>query len=191
MKIRFAIPSDAPLLLDIYAQYIDTPITFECKLPAVEEFSLRINDIVPNYPYLVCEEDGKIVGYAYAHRHKDREAYQWNAELSVYIDKNYTSKGLGKKFYSLLIEILLLQGINTVYGGVTGHNLKSERLHVSLGFSKLGTYHKTGFKCGSWHDVSWYEKQIAPYVDNPDPFVPIKDINSTALNNIINRYNAS
>ena len=84
------------------------------------EFTERIYNISKGYPYIVCEdEEGAIIGYAYAHRHMEREAYQWNAELSIYIDRTFISKGIGKKLYCILIEILKLQGIRTVYGCVT------------------------------------------------------------------------
>ena len=145
----------------------------------------RIEKIVKDYPYLACEEDGAVIGYAYAHRHMVRAAYQWNAELSVYLDRNFTAKGLGKKFYTLLIEILKLQGIRTVYGGVTSPNVKSEALHKALGFTVLGTYHNTGYKNGQWHDVIWFEKQIAPYDAEPLPMTPITGIPAERLQALI------
>lgn len=188
MKIRFATPGDSPALLKIYAQYITTPITFECALPTEREFAERIAGIAGFYPYLVCEEGGAIIGYAYAHRYKEREAYQWGAELSVYLDGNATSKGLGKKLCRILMEILKLQGIRTVYGAVTSPNAKSEGLHRSLGFAVLGTYHKTGYKDGRWHDVIWFEKQIAPYDDDPRPIVSIGAIAPSTLQEVISGF---
>lgn len=185
MRIRFATPGDSPALLGIYAQYIETPITFECTLPSEAELAERIAVISRDYPYLVCEGDGVMVGYAYAHRHMEREAYQWNAELSVYLDRSATSKGLGKKLCLLLMEILKLQGVRTVYGGVTAPNVKSMALHRSLGFQLLGIYHNAGYKSGGWHDVSWYEKSIAPYDASPAPFVPISRIPREELERIV------
>lgn len=82
--IRFARPDDSVAILEIYGAYIETPITFECELPTESEFSKRMADISAFYPCLVCEEEGKVIGFAYAHRHMERQAYQWNAELSVY-----------------------------------------------------------------------------------------------------------
>ena len=147
MIVRFATPNDSLELLKIYKQYIDTAITFECTLPTEQEFRERIEGIIKEYPYLVCEDDGKIVGYAYAHRHMERGGYGWNAELSVYIDRSFTSKGIGKELYIKLIELLKLQGIKNLYAGITVPNKKSEKLHTSLGFKLLGTYHNTGYKC--------------------------------------------
>ena len=132
MIVRFATPNDSLELLKIYKQYIDTAITFECTLPTEQEFRERIEGIIKEYPYLVCEDDGKIVGYAYAHRHMERGAYGWNAELSVYIDRSFTSRGIGKELYIKLIELLKLQGIKNLYAGITVPNKKSEKLHTSL-----------------------------------------------------------
>lgn len=185
MNIRFARPADSPELLKIYARYIATPITFECVLPTEPEFAERIAAIAQFYPYLVCEEDGGIIGYAYAHRHMEREAYQWNAELSVYLDPACTSEGLGKRLYTIVMEMLKLQGIRTVYGGVTVPNARSEALHKALGFQSLGTYHRAGYKDGKWHDVMWFEKAIARYDASPEPIISIGRIPEEQLRNLL------
>ena len=185
MPVRFAVPGDSRGALNIYAQYIRTPITFECALPTEQEFAERIAAISGYYPYLVCEEGGKIIGYAYAHRHMEREAYQWNAELSVYLDAAHTSRGLGKKLYGALIAMLKLQGIRTVYGCVTVPNKKSEALHKTLGFQISGTYHNAGYKNGKWHDVMWFEKAIAQYEPCPRPIVSIADVAREQLQKIL------
>ena len=177
MRIRLTAPSDSAALLRVYGQYIDTPITFEYELPSEEAFAARIAEISRDYPYLVCQEDdGRITGYAYAHRQAERAAYQWNAELSIYLDRGITSRGLGRRLYTLLFELLRLQGVRTVYGGVTLPNEKSERLHRGLGFQLLGVYHSTGYKCGRWWDVGWFEKAIAPYDADPVPLRSIRDV---------------
>lgn len=185
---RFATVQDAEALLSIYAPYItDTAVTFECEVPSVEEFSQRVRSIVADYPYIVCVEGGRIFGYAYGHRQMERSAYQWNAELSVYIEHGHQHRGIGSVFYRSLIELLRLQNICTVYGGITTPNTGSERLHESLGFSRLGTYHHTGFKCGAWHDVTWFEKQIGNYGTAPLPFRSIRDIPAAMLNETLSR----
>lgn len=175
MNIRIVTEQDIDAILAIYSQYINTPITCEYTLPEKAAFAERVKRIAADYPYLVCEEAGNIIGYAYAHRHMERKAYDWNAELSVYLDKNYTSKGLGKKLYSQLIEILRLQGIKTVIGGVVLPNEKSQKLHESLGFDLVGIYHHTAFKNDQWYDIAWYEKPIAAY-ERPDPIIPFSNI---------------
>lgn len=119
MHFRFASEKDAPRLLAIYGQYIETPITFESTLPTVHEFADRIAHISAFYPYIVAEENGEILGYAYAHRHMEREAYQWNAELSVYLDQNATSHGIGTQLVTKIIALLRLQGIKKLVSGIT------------------------------------------------------------------------
>ena len=166
--IRSALLSDTEAILSVYAGYIDTTITFECALPSVFEFRSRVQTISADYPYLVWEEDGRVLGYAYAHRYREREAYQWGAELSIYIDRRVQSKGVGRALYTELIHRLRAQGVKTVYGCITLPNEKSVRLHESLGFTAAGVFHNAGYKNGAWHDVIWYEKAIAPY-DTPAP----------------------
>ena len=176
MTFRFAEEADAPALLAIYGQYIDTPITFECALPSAESLTERIRSIRAAYPYIVSEADGRIWGYAYAHRQAERAAYQWNAELSVYLDRSRTGQGLGRRLYTALMEMLRLQGIHTVYALVTVPNEKSEGLHGSMGFRHMGTQRSTGYKDGAWRDVAWFEKQIAPYDPDPAPLAPIGQV---------------
>lgn len=188
MLIRFACAADTAAILKIYAGYIETPVTFECVLPTETEFSKRMADISTFYPCLVSEVNGKVVGYAYAHRHMERQAYQWNAELSVYLDPSYTSKGLGKKLYVILMELLKCQGIRTVYAGVTVPNEKSESLHKTMGFEVVGTYRHAGFKNGNWHDVTWFEKAIAPYDPFPESVVSINSIPEVRLREIISSF---
>jgi phosphinothricin acetyltransferase len=187
--IRLAQETDATEILKIYEAYVkETAITFECETPSLDEFKNRIKDISSDYPYVVCVLGGKIIGYAYAHRQMERMAYQWNAELSVYIDKNYFHLGVGKALYSTLIEILRMQNVRNIYGGVTSPNEKSEKLHESFGFKKLGIYHNTGYKCGAWHDVAWFEKTIVDYDLAPTPFISIQEIDKKTITEILNRY---
>lgn len=187
--IRLVRETDAPKILEIYKPYIEnTAITFECEVPSCAEFRNRIRDISSAYPYLVCTSKEKIIGYAYAHRQMEREAYQWNAELSVYIEKTHFHCGVGKALYQALIEILKMQNVRNVYGGVTSPNDGSERLHESLGFEKLGVYHNTGYKCGTWHDVAWFEKTIGDHALEPKCFVSIQEIDQETVKNILDQY---
>lgn len=188
MGIRFATEEDGARLVEIYGQYIHTPITFEYALPSREEFARRIRDIGAFYPYLVWEQEGRAAGYAYAHRHLERPAYQWNAELSIYLDGEITSRGVGRRLYGALFELLKLQGVKTVYGNVTVPNEKSGRLHRSMGFQLLGTYHNTGFKCGAWHDVAWFEKTLAPYGPEPHPVISIRALPRERMEEIFRRF---
>lgn len=188
MHIRFATEEDAPALLEIYRQYIDTSITFEYELPSVEEFARRIHDFGSFYPYFVCEEDGKILGYAYAHRQAERAAYQWNAELSLYLDKDCTGKGVGHRMYTVLLELLRLQGIRTVYALVTSPNTPSEWLNYSMGFHLMGVQKNIGYKAGAWHGVSWFEKAIGDYDEHPQPPQSIHDVPQEQVQEIMERF---
>ena len=169
MIFRFATVQDSATLLEIYAQYIETPITFECALPTEQAFADRIHRIVQEYPYLVWEDDsGRVLGYAYAHRQMERAAYQWNAELSIYLDRAHTSQGWGKKMYLALMDLLAL--------------------HACLGFQRLGTYHNTGYKCGRWHDVAWFEKALSPYEYAPRPIVGIQAVPQAEKDAVLRKY---
>lgn len=190
MRIRFAQEKDAAALLEIYKQYIDTSITFEYNLPSKEEFQRRIWEYSKEYPYFICTENGRCVGYVYAHRAQERAAFQWNAELSIYLDKNYHEKGVGSILYEMMFEILSLQGIKTVYGLVTTPNPKSMKLHEKTGFQLAGTYHNTGFKAEKWCDLLLYEKQIGDYDTKPTPMIPISKIDKSELASIIKKYEA-
>lgn len=186
IKMRMARETDASGILGIYAPYIkDTVITFEYEIPTLNEFKNRIRKISADYPYLVCTLDEKIIGYAYSYRHKERAAYQWNVELSVYIDNSYLNYGLGKAFYTALIEISKLQNIKNIYGGVTYPNKNSEKLHEYFSFKKLGVYHNTGYKFGKWHDVTWFEKNIRESDGEPKQLLSIKDIDEELLDEIM------
>lgn len=187
--IRLAQEADAAEILEIYEPYIkETPITFEYDTPSLDEFRNRLNQISSEYPYIVCLVNGRIIGYAYAHRQMERAAYQWNAELSVYVDKNWLRYGAGRVLYSALIEILKLQNIHNVYGCVTSPNQNSEKLHEYFGFKQLGIFHSTGYKCGEWHDVAWFEKTIKDYEYDPKPFLSIQEIDRNKIIEILNQH---
>lgn len=172
MIVRFAAPEDVPALLSVYRHYIPTTVTFEYVLPSREEFAQRVADVSAEYPYLVLEDGGTLLGYAYAHHIAQRAAYGWGAELSIYLSPQATGKGLGRRLYQALIHLLRLQGVRTVYGLVASPNPASEGLHAGLGFRLMGVQQKAGYKNGRWIDLLWFEKAIAPYVPEPTPVIP-------------------
>ena len=173
MKLHFAGEKDIPALLDIYGQYIPTSVTFEYELPSQEEFSRRLASFSAVYPFLTAEEDGNVLGYAYAHRCAERAAYGWGAELSVYLRPEAAGKGLGARMYRALMDLLRLQGVRTVYGLVASPNPASEVMHTAMGFRLMGVQQKAGYKNGRWIDLLWFEKAIAPYTPAPAPLVPV------------------
>jgi L-amino acid N-acyltransferase YncA len=177
MTIRFATPDDAPAILAIYAPYIiSSTITFEYEVPTVAEFAGRIQVIQQQYPYLVAELDGQLIGYAYASRHRDRPAYQWSVETSVYIHADGHRRGIARQLYSTLIELLRRQGYYSAYAGITSPNPKSETFHRSMGFEYIGTFANIGYKMGAWHNVAWFQLAIQPHQLDPTIPMPISQL---------------
>lgn len=176
MELRFAVPGEAEALLGIYAEYIESSITFEYVLPGVAEFASRIAEYSREYPYLSLWDGERAVAYAYAHRAQERAAYGWNAELSIYISRGYTRRGIGRALYGALMELLTLQGVKMVYGVVTSPNPASFALHEALGFSRAAQFCAAGFKAGEWHDVVWFEKELAPHTGAPKPIRPVWEV---------------
>ncbi len=188
IKIRMAETTDSSEILAIYSPYVeDTSISFEYVTPSQEEFLQRIKDISEEYPYLVCTRGDEIIGYAYAHRYGERAAYQWSAELSIYIRQDCRRMGLGRALYTALMEILKLQNVYNVYGCVTYPNQPSENLHEAMGFRRLGVFRSVGFKQDSWRDVTWFEKNIIEYGAKPKPLKTIKEVDEIAVEDILCR----
>ena len=186
--IREAVPGDAPALLDIYAPYIrDTVITFEYDVPTAEKFAARIEETAALHPYLVCERDGQIIGYAYAHRIRERAAYDWAAELSIYLAPEAHGQGVGTALYRCLIDLLEQQRLRILYGCVTLPNEKSQKLHEKLGFSLVGVWHGSGWKFDGWHDVGWFEKRLGG--DGPaQPVAAFPQLDGQKIKECLHRY---
>lgn len=189
IEIRLASEEDAAALLAVYAPYVEnTAVSFEYETPSVETFCARVREISREYPYLVCVCGGRTVGYAYAHRMLERAAYQWNVELSVYLAPDFCGKGIGYALYTALIELLSMQNVRNLYALVTSPNPGSERLHQKCGFELSGVYHKTGYKCGGWHDVLLFERSIAAE-GKPLPLVLFEQLDSNAVSAVLSSVN--
>lgn len=159
--IRTATINDVEQILNIYRPYVEhTSHNFEYVTPTMDEFIQRYNRITSKFPWLVCEIDNKVIGYAYADISFFRAAYMWDADVSVYIDKDYHKKGIGRAFYKCLEEILLLQGYFNIYALIAGGNHGSCSFHKSMGYDKLAVLPECGFKNGEWHDIIWYGKKL-------------------------------
>lgn len=159
--IRLVQESDVEQMLAIYAPFIqETPTTFELEVPTIEQFQQRIHIILEHAPWLVCEIEGEILGYAYASQHRQRAAYQWSVESSVYVGDKFRRKGVGIALYTSLFQLLQLQGFYNVYAGITLPNLASVTLHENLGFSQIGIYDLVGYKLGKWHNVGWWQLSL-------------------------------
>lgn len=177
MPVRLAKEEDLPQILAIYAPYItDSSITFEYEVPTLEDFTARFHAITRQFPWLVWEEDGKILGYAYGSLPFERAGYRWCAEASIYLRPTAFRRGIGKKLYALLEELLKLQGYRMVYAIITAANKASLAFHTAAGYCHTACFPRCGYKFGTWLDVIWMEKvlQIVEFPMNP-PF-PIGDI---------------
>lgn len=157
MTIRIATPGDAQQIAAIYTPIVaNTAISFEAVPPTSKEMRDRIETILAAYPWLVAEDGEGILGYAYGSRHREREAYRWAADVSVYVAERARRAGIGSALYRELFSIMSAQGYQRLYAGVMVPNPASEALHLAVGFEEIGTYRAVGFKFGKWHDVRWY-----------------------------------
>ena len=171
MEIRSAKTADAERLLEIYDYYVkNTAITFEYDTPSTEEFTARMEHTMERYPYLVIEADGRIEGYAYAGVFKDRAAYDRSCETTIYIDRYVRKNGMGRMLYEALEEKLKAMGILNLYACIAYPDTEDEYLtrnsaefHEHLGYSKVGEFHKCGYKFGRWYNMIWMEKMIGEH----------------------------
>lgn len=170
LYIRPATPNDLPAMREIYRPFVEnTAITFEYETPSLAELQLRYDKITPFFPWLVCEYDGVIAGYAYATRYRIRAAYQWGAELSVYVHPDYQGRHIGSALYRSLTRTLNLQGFIYAHALVALPNDSSMQLHKHLGFQTICIFKQTGFKMGRWHDVAELRTTLAELPDQPTP----------------------
>jgi len=169
--IRLFVESDAAAMAAIYAPVVEgTAISFELVPPSVDEFRSRVRDISASAPCLVYVEDGRVVGYAYASKFRPRPAYRFTVETTVYVHADHRGRGVGRALYTALLRCLRLQGFRRAVGGITLPNPGSVGLHEAMGFTKCAVFAKVGFKFGGWHDVGFWELELAPHVaDPPEP----------------------
>jgi phosphinothricin acetyltransferase len=160
-RIRIAAPADAAGVLAIYAPSVsDSATSFETAVPDAAEIQRRIETLVERFPWLVFECGGRILGYAYASPHRTRAAYQWSAEVSVYVDEAFRRRGVGRALYTALLELLRRQRFVNAYAGITLPNPSSVGLHESFGFVPVGVFRGIGFKFDEWHDVMWLHLRL-------------------------------
>jgi L-amino acid N-acyltransferase YncA len=168
--IRLARPDDAPMIHAIYVPFVvNTPVSFEFVPPTEQEMRQRIEQTLQTHPWLVCEEQGEVLGYAYASQHRTRQAYQWSADVSAYVHERWRGKGIGKALYTSLFALLRLQGFYNVYAGITLPNPASVALHEAMGMRQLGIYQQVGYKQGTWHDVGWWQETLQQHISEPVP----------------------
>ncbi|TDW65664.1 GNAT family N-acetyltransferase [Kribbella pratensis] len=168
VQVRDASAADAVACAAIYAPYVtDSAITFEIDPPGPEEMASRIAQAQSTHAWLVAEDEGRVVGYAYGGPMKPRAAYRWSCEVSVYLEPGRRRTGAGRALYEALFTRLTERGYRTAVAGMTLPNPASEGLHKSLGFEPIGTYRNIGWKLDNWHDVAWVQRPLAVLPDPP------------------------
>ena len=161
MLIREATALDAEVIQAIYAPAVtESVISFEEVAPSVAEMAARIEAYGRDYPYLVAERDGLVVGYAYGSKHRERAAYRHSADVAVYVAQAARGSGVGRALYDDLLPRMAAQGVHAAFAGITLPNAGSERLHESVGFELVGIYREVGFKFGRWLDVGWWQRRL-------------------------------
>jgi len=159
--IRFAKLEDAAAIQEIYAPIVlHTATSFEYEPPPAQEVRRRIESNFAQYPWLVCERDSQVVGYAYAGKFRERPAYRWTAELSVYVRSGFHRQGIATRLYEALFHCLRMQGFHTAVAGITLPNEASVVLHERMGFQEVGVFRAVGFKFDEWRDVAWYRRDL-------------------------------
>jgi phosphinothricin acetyltransferase len=173
--LRHADPDrDAVACAAIYAPHVDGSATsFEEVVPDAGRFRELIAATTRRYPWIVLEDDGRVIGYAYASSHRARPAYRWTAEVSIYVEPSRQRAGAGRRLYEALVDLLRRQGLRVALAGITVPNDASIGLHRALGFEQVGVYRDVGWKAGAWRDVAWWQLRLAPPGDDEPPPEPL------------------
>ena len=161
MRVRDATPDDAAAIRDIYAPYVtDTIVSFEETPPDADEIARRIAAIAPDYPYLVAEAEGQVIGYAYASQHRTRSAYRSSVDVTVYVAPDRQRGGIGQALFARLLPAAAAHGYHAAFAGIALPNAASVGLHEAMGFTPVGIYREVGRKFDAWHDVGWWQRRL-------------------------------
>lgn len=182
IEVRIARADDAPGILEIYRPNIlQTAFSFETVVPETDEVARRIENCLLRYPWIVCTANNMIIAYVYASKYRERAAYQWTCECTVYVHDLFKGNGIGQDLYSLLFPILKMMGIKNLYAVITLPNQSSIRLHERCGFELFATYDNVGYKLGKWHKVGWWKLQLNEYDAEPAPPLLFSQMDQTVL----------
>ena len=177
--IREGSPADYPAMLEIYGYYVEHfPYSFDCVPPTLEEVAGRMDPLLDQFPLLIAEEDGRVLGFAYAHPFRPKEAYRWISETTIYVRDGLTRKGVGSALYAVLLPALREQGFTKAVATIGCPNERSEAFHRKQGFTYLATFPDIGYKLGGWHDLTYYALDLNPSgeaMDDPVPYRQIAD----------------
>ncbi len=165
--IRIARDDDAAAIHAIYAPSVtDGVATFETELPGVDAMRERLRARLQHYPWLVWEEAGEVLAYAYAGRFRERAAYDWIAETSIYVRADAQRRGIARRLYGVLLDVMRLQGITQAVGVITLPGTTSVAMHEAMGFTAAGVWRQCGYKLGQWWDVGVWQKELQPAADS-------------------------
>lgn len=175
-KIRLATIADASAVLEIYGPLCeDSPISFETERPKLTELEDRIRNILQRFPWLICEDESQMLGYAYAGVHRERAAYRWSVDVAIYVSQTCRGQGFGTALSTVLFKLLRIQGYFKAYAGITLPNPASVQLHQRLGFEPVGIFKQVGYKAGAWQDVSWWVATLQPSDGPPEETLLMQD----------------
>jgi len=179
-RVRLATAADGEACAAIYAPYVQrTAISFENVAPPGAEMAGRIERTTARSAWVVAEVDGVVRAYAYGTRHRERAAYDWTIETTVYVSEAFQGRGLGRMAMRSLIAVLRLQGFHLAVAGITAPNPGSITLHRSLGFARIGEFEAMGWKLDAWHGVEWFALELSPRDPIPDPVTPLPELVGT------------
>lgn len=174
--IQLATAADAKAIAQIYAPIVSgTPISFELVPPTEAEMASRVASTLAYAPWLVCVRGGEVVGFAYASKHRERAAYQWSVDVSVYVEERHHRRGIARALYASLLSVLRLQGFYAAHAGISLPNEGSVGFHEALGFRPVGVYRSVGYKLGAWHDVGWWQLPLRERDGEPKPPLSLAD----------------
>ncbi len=178
MIVRLAEPeTDAAAVAEIYRPAVETSLaSFEEHAPTSAEMAERMRATLERTPWLVADQDGTVVGYAYAGPHHQRPGYRWSVNISVYVAPEHAGRGVGRRLYEKLLALLRRQGFVNVYAGITLPNPASIALHEAIGLRRIAIYEGVGFKHGGWHDVAWYHLRLAVPAGVPSEPIPLPQL---------------
>jgi phosphinothricin acetyltransferase len=178
VDVRVADPArDAARIAEIYRPYVEeSNISFEEAAPTADQMADRMRSTLAWTPWLVAEENGLVVGYAYASRHRERAGYRWSVDVSAYLEEGAQGRGIGRALYSELLGMLRRQRFVNVYAGITLPNDASVGLHRSIGMEQIGVYERVGYKFGEWLPVAWFGLALTQPTEPPDEPIPFSDL---------------
>jgi phosphinothricin acetyltransferase len=174
IAVRVAHPDDAAAFVGIYGPFTErTAVSFEEEAPSAENMRKRILATLEWTPWLAATNEGQVVGFAYAAKHRERASYRWTVDVSAYVHEGFRGRGVGRALYTHLFEILRGQGFHRACAGITLPNDASVALHRAFGFEPIGVYQSVGWKLGAWHDVAWFGRSLGGERDLQPPVEPI------------------